>query len=92
MIFSCRSPGQKTERLARFHRGARENDAVDLLLLQRRHGHRDGQISLAGAGRADAEDDVVLLDRLDIIPLAQRARHDRRLARRGDDLVVDHVA
>ena len=62
---------QKAERLARFDRRPGQDDAVDLLFLQGgdRHGHRE--ISLARPGRADAEDDIVFLNRLDVIALAE---------------------
>ncbi len=42
-------------------------------------------------GRSDAENDILFLDRLEIIALAQSARDDRRLARRGHDLNRDKV-
>ena len=61
---------QKTERFAGFDRRPRQNNPADLFLLQRRHGHRHGEIGLARAGRPDAEDDVVFLNRFDIIALA----------------------
>ena len=52
--------GQEAEPLAGLDRRAGEDDALDLLGLQRLHGHRHRQPALAGAGRADAEgDDVV---------------------------------
>ena len=83
--------GQKSKRLARFHRRPGENDAIDLLFLQGRNRHRDGEICFARARRADPEDDVMFLDRLEIIALAKRAGDNRRLARRGDDLGRDKV-
>ena len=52
--------GQEAEPLAGLDRGPGEDDAVDLLGLQRLHRHRHRELALAGAGRADAEgDDVV---------------------------------
>src|SRR5207249_10273663 len=47
--------------------------------------HRNGEISFAGACRADSKNDVVLLDRFDVIALPRRSRDDWRLARRSDD-------
>ena len=46
-------------RLARLHRGAREDDAVDVLALQRLHRERHREIALAGSGRPDRERDGV---------------------------------
>ena len=44
--------GQEAEPLARLDRGPGEDDAVDLLRLQRLHRHRDGEPALARARRA----------------------------------------
>ena len=63
---------QKTQPLARLDRGAREDDAVDALGAKRRDRLRHGKICLARAGRADAERDRVLLDRIEIRALAER--------------------
>ena len=52
-------PGRKPEPLARLDRRAGEDDALDLLLHQGADGQRHRQVGLAGAGRADAEHDVV---------------------------------
>ena len=54
------------------------------------HGH--GEVGFSGAGRPDPKDDVVFLDRFDIIPLPQSARDDRRLAGRGHNLGRDEIA
>jgi len=40
-----------------------------LFLFQRRHGHGNGEVSFTGSGRADAEDDIMLLNRLNVITL-----------------------
>ena len=45
--------GQEAEPLPRFDGRTREDDALDLLVPQRLHRHRDGEVGLAGAGRAD---------------------------------------
>ena len=83
--FLLERAGQETEGLAGLDRGAGQDDAADLLLLQRGHGHGHGEVGLACAGRPDAEDDVVLADGADIVALSGRFRDDRRLARRADD-------
>ena len=57
---------QEAELLARLDRRARQDDAADALRQQIRHRLRHRQIGLAGAGRADAEHDVVLVDRVEI--------------------------
>ena len=44
---------------------------------------RHGQVGLAGAGRADAEDDVVLVDGVEILPLIDTLGDDLPLARRA---------
>ncbi len=77
--------GQKTKRFARFDRRPRQDDAIDLLLFQRRHRHGHGQVGFTRPGRADPEDDIVFLDRLEIISLPRGARDNRRLARRSLD-------
>ena len=77
--------GQEAEPLAGLDRRAGEDDALDLLGLQRLHGHGHGQPALAGAGRAEAEGDDVLADGVDVALLAARSwaapcgpRADRR--------------
>jgi hypothetical protein len=56
---------------------AAEDDAVDLLRLQRLHRLGHGEVGLAGAGRADAEGDGVLVDRVDVPLLVEGLRADR---------------
>ena len=58
--------GQEAQGLAGLHCRTRENDAGDLLLLERgdRHGHRE--IRLAGAGGPDTEDQLVIGQHLEI--------------------------
>ena len=60
---------QEAETLARFHRGPRQDDARHLLVDERGNGHGDGEIGLAGAGRAHAEDQVVAFDGLEVASL-----------------------
>jgi hypothetical protein len=64
--------GQEAQPLPRLDRGPGQDDAVDLLGLQRLHGLGHRQVGLAGAGRADAEHDGVPVDRLDVAALVQR--------------------
>jgi hypothetical protein len=65
--------GQKAQALAGFHGRAGQHDALHGAALQRVHGAGHGQIGLAGAGRADAEADVVLGDVFQIQRLVGRA-------------------
>ena len=100
---ACRSPGRIAEAFARFDRGTHEHDLADLLLLERFDGGGDGEIGLAGAGRAAAEHQIVVADRLDVLGLAGGARLnlaagladvDRRgatVGRCADDLANDVV-
>ena len=63
--------GQESEVLSRFHGGTCQDDAPHLAFLERAHGLGHRQVGLAGAGRADAERDGVLVDRLHIARLPQ---------------------
>jgi hypothetical protein len=63
--------GQKAEALAGFDRRSGQDDALDQVALEGIDGRGDGEIGLAGAGRADAEGDVVFLDRLQVFHLAR---------------------
>ena len=56
---------------------------ADLLGVHCGNGHGDGEIGLAGAGGADAEDHIVLLDGLDVLALIDGARLDGALHTRG---------
>ena len=82
--------GQEPEPLPRLDRRAGQDDPVDLLGLQRLHrlGHRE--VGLAGARRADPEDDGVLVDRVDVALLVQRLRPDRAAAV-GQDVERQHL-
>src|SRR6266511_3969491 len=64
--------GQEPESLPRLDGRTREDDAVDLLRLERLHRERDGEIALAGAGGPDAERHRVIADRVDVALLARR--------------------
>jgi hypothetical protein len=52
------------------------------LAEQERDGLRHREVRLAGAGGPDAEDDVVLLDRVEVALLRDALRDDLPLARR----------
>ena len=82
--------GQEAEPLAGLDRRAAEDDPVDLLGLQRLHGLGDREVGLAGAGRADAEGDRVLVDRVDVALLVERLRADRAAAV-AQDVEAQHV-
>ena len=60
---------QEAELLPRLDGRTREDDASDFLLAQRVDGHRHREVRLAGTGRADAEGDGVLADRVDVVLL-----------------------
>ena len=57
--------GQKAELFAGLNRGAREDDAADLLRAERRDRHCDGEIRLACSGRAHADRDRILPEGID---------------------------
>ena len=73
--------GQEAEPLAGLDGGARQDDALDEAALQAMGGVGDGEIGLAGAGRADAEHEIGLLERPDVGALHRRARLDDAAAR-----------
>ena len=54
--------------------------------------HRHRQVGLAGAGRADAEHDVVVADRVDVRLLRDALRRDRALVRRDVDRIEEDLA
>ncbi len=78
---------QEAERLPRLDRRTRQDDAADLLVLERLDRHRHRQVGLAGAGRTDAERHRVLADGVDVALLPGGLGPDR-LALVGQD----HVA
>ena len=65
--------GQKAQPLAGFDGGAGEHDPLGLPVLEHASGGGDGEIRLAGSGRADAERQVVVQDRVDVSLLARRS-------------------
>ena len=66
--------GQEAQPLARFHGGPRQHDAVDEPALEALGGKGDGEVGLAGAGRADAEHEIDSFQGLDVGALGRRAR------------------
>ncbi len=82
--------GQKAEAFAGLDRRAGQDDALDQIALESidRTGHRE--IGLAGASRADAERDVMFLNRLQVSDLAWCAAVQLGLA--GDQLRAIHRA
>ena len=82
--------GQEPEPLPRLDGGPGQDDAADLLALQRLHGLRHREVGLARAGRADAEHDRVLFDRVDVRLLAEGLRPDDPAPRREDRL-AEHL-
>ncbi len=65
---------------AGFHSRTRQNDAADALIQKCRNRHRHREISLAGACRADAECEVVVVDGVDVAALVYGFRRENFLA------------
>ena len=63
---------QEAELLAGLDRRAHQDQPLHAVVVQRIDRHRDREIGLAGAGRADAEIDVVRGDRVQITLLVRR--------------------
>ena len=81
--------GQEAEPLAGLDRGAREDDARDRAVVQRRDGERHREVRLAGAGGADAERHGRAADRIDVALLVERLGRDLLAAVTPDDVVQD---
>ncbi len=75
--------GQEAETLAGFDGRTRKDDALDHTALETMSGLGDGDVGLAGAGRADSEDEIGLIQRTNVGALHRRARLDDAAAR-GD--------
>ena len=65
--------GEEAEAFAGFDGGADEDDAADFLGHEGGDGHGYGEVGLAGAGGAEAEGHVGLLDGFDVLALVGRA-------------------
>ena len=88
--FFVEGAGQEAEVFAGFDGGAGQDDPFDVLALQRLDGLGHGQVGLAGAGGADAEDDGVAVDGVDVVLLALGFGPDD-FAAAGDDLGAEDV-
>ena len=84
--------GQEPELLPRLDRRPRENDAAHFLGDEKRHrlGHRE--VGFPGAGRADAEHDVVFLDLVEIAPLIRALGRHSPLPRRREAAFQEMIA
>ena len=71
---------QETQPFAGLDSRAREDNALDAPAHQQIDRGGDRKIGLAGAGRSQSEDQLVLAQRLDVGRLAGRARRDAALA------------
>src|SRR5208337_3509450 len=60
--FLLQGAGEKAQAFSGLDRRARQDDAVDLLVQQRRDRHGDGEVGLAGTGGAYGKHHIVLLD------------------------------
>ena len=89
--FLLQIAGQEAKLLAGFDGGPREDDAAHLLREQVAHRLRHRKIRLAGAGRADPEHDVVLVDGFEIAPLVGGFRRNAALAGRPQLAIFQEV-
>ena len=80
--------GQEAERLARLDRGTGEDDAPDLLALERLDRHRHREVGLARACGTDAERHRVLADRVDVVLLSRGLGPDGLALVGEDDVAV----
>ena len=69
--------GQEAESLTGLDRRASKHNARNPLSLQRLNRLGDSEVGLAGARRADAEDDRVLVDGIDVVLLVHGLRSNR---------------
>jgi hypothetical protein len=69
--------GQEAEPLARLDRRPHQHDAAHRVALQRLDGAGDREIGLAGAGRADAEGQVMVADVAQVLRLVRAAAAHR---------------
>ena len=80
--------GQEAEFFTCFDGGADEDDAFDLVFFHGIDGGGDGEIGLAGTGRADAEIDSVLKDAAQVTALVGTAPADGAAPRFDADVLA----
>lgn len=83
--------GQEAELFTGLDGRPGQDDGTHPLLDQGGNGHGHGQIGLAGTGGADAEDDVVITDSVDIDLLVGGLRRDNPVSRGDIDLVEKNL-
>ena len=93
--------GEESEPLPRLDRGTGEDDAGHLAVVERPHGHRNRQPTLARTGRPDPEGDDALAHHVGVALLSGRLRaHNPPSGRsqhivgqdlRGSDVAAHHV-
>ena len=79
---------QKPQALARLDDRTRQDDAPDLLALERGDGHRHGKVGLPRSRRPDAEGDRRRADGVDVALLPRRLRPDRTTSIREQDVLA----
>ena len=72
--------GQETELFAGFHGRTHQHDLAHQALAEHVDGHADREIRLAGTGRADAEDQIVVAQGANVTCLAIRSRPNMAIA------------
>ena len=84
MNFLVQGSGEKPETLPRLHSWAGEDDPAHLSPQMGRDSHRHRQVGLAGPSGANAKNDIVFPDGVDVALLAEALGSDRTLL--GRDL------
>ncbi len=68
--------GKESKAFTGLNRGAGQNDPLGLGMFEQAGGGGDGEIGLARPRRADAKSQIVVQDRLDVVPLPRGFRLD----------------
>ena len=71
---------EESQFLACFYGGTGQQNPADTFIQQGRNRHGYSEVRLAGAGRPNAEREIVAVDRVDITTLVHRLRRKRFLA------------